>query len=140
MAKSWQEKFDNGRAPHVTVLDAPYAGVKAGGTLFIASPALIDRAVRTVRRGRTRTVEQLRNDLAAENRADGTCPLTTGIFLRIVSERALEQVANGASMARVTPFWRVIDPESPLARKLSCGPAFVREQREAEQRGASRRS
>jgi hypothetical protein len=32
----------------------------------------------------------------------------------------------------VTPFWRVIDERSPIAKKLSCGVDMVREQRERE--------
>jgi hypothetical protein len=31
-----------------------------------------------------------------------------------------------------TPFWRVIAPDSPLARKLSCGPDFIRYRRALE--------
>lgn len=133
MAKSWQEKYDGGSPPHVSILEKPFGGVLRGGRLFIASPALIDTNVRAVRRGRTQSVAALREKLAAAHKADATCQLTTSIFLRIVAERALEQVADGASLSRVTPFWRVIDPESDLAKKLSCGPAFIRAQRTREQ-------
>ncbi|MBM3347843.1 MAG: hypothetical protein FJY55_15320 [Betaproteobacteria bacterium] len=75
-------------------------------------------------------LEQLRAALAKTYAADGACPLTTGIFCRIAAEHAYEQFQMGAK--RVAPFWRVIDPASPLARKLSCGPAFIRKQRQVE--------
>jgi hypothetical protein len=130
--KTWQEKFDSGKAPHVSVIDRAFAGVPAGGRLFIASPSLIDAAVRRVPRGHTRSVESIRTELAVAHAADATCPLTTGIFLRIVAERALAQLAHGSSATQVTPFWRVIDPDSALAGKLSCGPALIRRHRDAE--------
>lgn len=133
MAKSWQEKYDNGKPPHVSILEKPFGAVPRGGRLFIASPALVDDAVRAVRRGRTQSIVALREKLAAANNADATCQLTTSIFLRIVAERAMEHVADGVALSRVTPFWRVIDPESELAKKLSCGPAFIRAQRKREQ-------
>jgi hypothetical protein len=107
----------------------PFAGIPVGGRLFIASPALIDDAMHAVPRGRTLSVDQLRATLARTHFADATCPLTTGIFLRIVAERALEQRAEGASDEEIAPFWRVIDPDSTLAQKLSCGAEFIRQQR-----------
>ena len=132
MTKTWQQKYDNGKAPHVTMLDAPFAGIPEGGRLFIASPTLIDEAIRKVKYGRTQSVEQLRDSLATSHFADATCPLTTGIFLLIVAERALEQLKEGAAPSQVTPFWRVVDPECSLAHKLSCGPSFLERQRDLE--------
>lgn len=132
VAKTWQQKYDNGKDPFVTMLDAPYGGIPVGGRLFIASPTLIDQTIRKVRRGRTQSVAAMRDALAREHHADATCPLTTGIFLRIVAERALDQLRDGAAMSRITPFWRVIEPASPLARKLSCGAQFIRDRRADE--------
>lgn len=129
MARSWEEKFRGGPAPHVALLDKPFGGLAPGQRLFIASPPLIAERIAKVRRGRTLGVEALRTELARRHGADATCALTTGIFLRIVAERALEQLAMGK---RATPFWRVIDPDSALARKLSCGPDFIRARRAEE--------
>ena len=105
----------------MTVLAKPFAGVGAGERLFIASPALLDERIRAIPAGHTRDPVTLRADLARENGAAATCPTSTAIFLRIVAERALERMG-----ADPTPFWRVIAPDSPLARKLSCGPDFIR--------------
>ncbi len=90
MAKSWEEKFHGGPAPHVAVLEKPFGGLQPGQRLFIASPPLIEERIRAIPDGKTRTVEALRADLARKHQADATCALTTGIFLRIVAERALE--------------------------------------------------
>lgn len=70
--------------------------------------------------------------MATRHAADATCPASTGIFLRIVAERACEQMADGRGPSEVTPFWRVIEPGSALAAKLSCGTEFVATQREIE--------
>ncbi|MFM1807658.1 MAG: hypothetical protein RLZZ242_383, partial [Bacteroidota bacterium] len=58
------------------------------------------------------------------------CPMTTSIFLRIVAEYNLEKMARNES--EVAPFWRAIDPKSDLAKKLSCGPAFISSKKEEE--------
>ena len=71
----------------------------------------------------------MRNDLATEFRAEYTCPVTSGIFLRMVSEAAYEQVEKGTPIGKVTPFWRIIDEKSALNKKLSFGPDFVKKQR-----------
>lgn len=132
--KSWSEKMRGGGegAPHIAVLPKPYCGAPAGGKMFIASPVLVDAYMRTVPRGETRTVEILRRDLAREHGADISCPTSTSIFARIAAEAALEALAAGALAETVAPFWRVIDPESPLAGRLSCGPEGVRRLRAAE--------
>ncbi|WP_237214046.1 hypothetical protein [Falsiroseomonas oryziterrae] len=127
MPKSWDDKYRSAKPPHVTVLAKPFAGVGAGEKLFIASPALLDRRIRAIPPGRTVDPVALRAELARENGASATCPTSTAIFLRIVAERALERLD-----ADPAPFWRVIAPDSPLARKLSCGPDFIRHRRALE--------
>ncbi|MCZ8149323.1 MAG: hypothetical protein O9325_15935 [Roseomonas sp.] len=124
MPKSWDQKYRDAKPAHVTVLAKPFAGVGAGEKLFIASPPLLDARIRAVPAGRTLDPVALRAELARENGAAATCPTSTAIFLRIVAERALERME-----ADPTPFWRVIAPDSPLARKLTCGPDFIRHRR-----------
>jgi hypothetical protein len=133
--KSWQEMFDGAKAAHVSVLRSPFAGVPAGGRLFIADPASLADWISSIPSGRTQSVAELRRTMAARNGADATCPASTGVFLRIVAERACEQIASGRQAAEVTPFWRVIEPQSALAAKLSCGADFIATQREIEARG-----
>ena len=51
---------------------------------------------------------------------------------RIAAEAALEEIAQGKSVADVTPFWRVIDEKSPVAKRLPCGPEFIELRRQLE--------
>jgi hypothetical protein len=74
----------------------------------------------------------MRDDLALTYGADFTCPLTSGIFLRIVAEMNYEKYAEGALMETICPFWRIIDPNSKLGGKLSFGTEFIREMRKKE--------
>lgn len=75
----------------------------------------------------------MRSDLAAEYHAEKTCPVTSGIFLRIVAEANYEQFAkNEISLKEITPFWRIITPKSKLALKLTFGTEFLIEKRKEE--------
>ena len=65
----------------------------------------------------------LRRDLALGAKTDKTCPVTSAIFVRVVAERSLELTAEGKR--QLAPFWKVIDPKSSLAKKLSCGVDFI---------------
>ena len=71
----------------------------------------------------------MRNDLAIEAGADFTCPMTSGIFLRIVCEYHYEKWQLSAKATDLCPFWRMVDPKSELAKKLSFGPNFIEEMR-----------
>lgn len=56
------------------------------GKLLIPAPRDVEAVVRTVPRGRVMTHGELRKELAARAGAAATCPLTTGIFLRLLAE------------------------------------------------------
>ena len=129
---TWAQKLAKPGEPVVKPLDKPFAGHDVGDLMLISTPAEIDRRVRRLRRGTALTVPEFRARLAANAGADFACPLTTGIFLRIVAEAALERVAQGEDVERITPFWRAIDPESAFASKLSCGAAYVERMRHSE--------
>ncbi len=74
----------------------------------------------------------LRKDLALQYDAEYTCPVTTGIFLRIVAEANYEKLREGKSIDEITPFWRAISPSSALAKKLTFGQEFLLQQIENE--------
>ncbi len=100
--------------------------------MLIPTPAVVAAYVAQIPPGESRTVPQMREDLAAAHHADFTYPLTAGIFLRIASELAWEQYQNGRPLAEVTPFWRAVDVKSPMAKKLACGLDFILQQRQRE--------
>ena len=108
-------------------LEKKFSDMKEGENMLIATPMIIDEYIKQIPKGINVNIKTLRRDLALTYNADTTCPLTTGIFLRIVSEAAYENFLNGDR--NITPFWRVVDHESKSASKLACGINFIKKRR-----------
>jgi hypothetical protein len=117
----WHKRYRSAKGPHVVTLHTDFAGVRAGMQMLISSPAEIAEYVARIPRGETRTIPRLRSDLAHRAKADAMCPVTTAIYLKIVAEVALAELASGKDLGAVAPFWRVVAPSSKLAARLSCG-------------------
>lgn len=125
--KSWAEKMRSPAAVEVKVMEKDIGSWgKAGDRLLIPTPGVIRDYVWGIPAGEGRSVMAMREDLAREYEADVACPLTTGIFLRVVSEAAFEEVSAGAGLGEVAPFWRVVEPGSALGKKLACGVDWIR--------------
>jgi alkylated DNA nucleotide flippase Atl1 len=91
------------------------------GMMLIPTPKLVDELIRKIPKGKLATVSELRRKLAADFKADVTCPLTTGIFVRIAAEAAEEDRTHGRK--RVTPYWRVVKDDGTFNPKLPGGVA-----------------
>jgi hypothetical protein len=114
----WREKLEKEQEPKVVKIP-PKMSRFGKGTMLIPTPKLVDDLLRKVRKGRLVTVSEMRRRLAADFAADVTCPLTTGIFLRIAAEAAEEDRANGRK--RITPYWRVVKDDGSLNPKFPGG-------------------
>jgi hypothetical protein len=136
--KTWVEKRDLNKKAVVKKIEKDFADMQAGESMLIATPQIVDAYIRQIPKGTETSLAQMRKDLAAEYGADKTCPVTSGIFLRIVVEAAYEAYQNGTALHKITPFWRMINEESPAAKKLSFGTAFLKEQRQKEHLGVSK--
>jgi hypothetical protein len=130
--KSWQDKLNIDRKPQIEKSDKNFAGIREGQLMLVPTPKLVDAYIRQIPEGTEIDMNTLRKDLAAEYHAEVTCPLTTGIFLRIAAEAAYEQYQNGVPLNKITPFWRVMNEKSPAAKKLTFGTEFLKEQRKKE--------
>ena len=128
--KTWQEKLDNGKEPFVGVMNRTVSGVPAGGMMLIPTPRQVDDYIRTIPKGASKTQRDMGDDLAKAAGADITCPMCTGMFLRISAEAAHEEMVAGKKM--VTPFWRIIPPKALVRKKLTFGDAIVDEMRKEE--------
>lgn len=120
------------KEPKRVVLETRFAGIPAGAILYVATPEIIADYVRVIPPGETRSIEQMRRDLAKKNKADATCPVSTAIFLRSVAEVSLKQMSEGASSDSVTPFWRVVEPGTPIAKRLNLDADWIAGVRAAE--------
>ena len=126
----WETRFDCGREPEVKLLEKAFAGIPAGSRMLVVTPRAVDAVVAEIPSGAVVGAAALRQLLASRHAAEYACPVTTGIALRVVAERAYLRMQAGVGM--VTPFWRAIDPDSDLAGKLACGREFIRTMRSAE--------
>lgn len=131
MAKSWQEKFETKKEPVVKVIEKSFADIKEGERMLISTPAEISEYINSLPKDKHLSLKELRQELAKRHHADKTCPVTTGIFLRIIAERSLELISEGKNP--IAPFWKVVDPESPLAKKISCGPELILKFRQGQE-------
>ena len=114
----WREKMERPQEPKLVQVP-PKMSRFGNGMMLIPTPKLVDGIVRQVPRGWLVTVGEIRRKLAADHSADVTCPLTTGIFIRIVAEASEEERANGRK--RVAPYWRVIKDDGSLNPKFPGG-------------------
>ena len=130
--KSWIEKLNSTKPSQTKRIDFAFADIPAGAMMFIATPKIVDEYIRHIPKGKSVSIKTLRKDLALENGAEYTCPLTTGIFMRIVAEANYEKYLQTNSLKDITPFWRAIEPNSALAKKLTFGSKFIIEQRIVE--------
>ncbi|MHC4519829.1 MAG: MGMT family protein [Planctomycetota bacterium] len=119
--KSWREKLENPPVELPKVVEVPEKWRKSQGGQYVLvpTPLMADEAIRTVRKGKLITVGQIRQRLARQQKADSTCPMTLGIFLRIISETAEEDRQNGKKC--VTPYWRVVKNDGSLNPKFASG-------------------
>jgi len=125
MAKSWIEKRDTSKESKVKINAKKFADIPAGTRMLIPTPKIVDDFVKTIPNGCFMNTKDLRNKLAIQYDAAMTCPLVTGIFLRIISEAAYEEYQLDRNIEEITPFWRVVDPDSKLANKLTFGTEFL---------------
>jgi hypothetical protein len=133
--RSWREKLEQPvpGLPKVVEIPPKWRKMMGGRRVLVPTPLMADEEIRTVGRGRLISVGQIRQRLAGREKADSTCPLTLGIFLRIISEAAEEDRRNGRSP--ITPYWRVVKDDGALNPKFPGGVAAQAEQLRAEGHG-----
>jgi len=109
--KSWKEKFDetNERGTVKKQTDK--------GFMYISCPEEIEKVIRKVPKGKLITTKEIVGKLTKKHGVDFTCPLTTGIFVSIVANKAEEEIDEGAKLSEVTQYWRVIKPDGQIYDK-----------------------
>lgn len=82
------------------------------GKMLIPRPSDLEALIKKIRKGKLAMKSELRRKLSSDFNVDVTCPITAGIFLRIISEAAEEELENGKK--NVTPYWRVINDDGSM--------------------------
>ena len=104
-------------------------GVMVDQTMLMPSAELVAKHMFAVPLGRTRTLAELRDGMAADKGAEATCPVTTQRMIKIVAAKSVTDHAAGKA---AVPFWRVVDPDKPNSRKLPGGRDFIVARRREE--------
>ena len=119
--KTWRQKLEHEHPNHGKIVPVPPHMQKAfgKGTMLIPRPRDVEAIMRGVKKGKVILRAQIRRKLAAEGRADSACPLSTGLFIRIVAEAAEEDRRSGKK--RVTPYWRTLKDDGSLDAKFPGG-------------------
>ena len=132
MAQTAIERLNKAKSPKVVILEKDFAGIRAGSSMFVATPKIVDEFINKMPQGRFITMPELRADLAIEYDCDATCPVSTAIFLRVVAEAALEHLEQGATTADITPFWRVVAPGDRVSARLPIDQNWLEARRQEE--------
>ena len=111
MKKKTKMKYE----PKLKILEVNFADMKVGQKMAIGTPEMILELTRKIPEGELWTMKDLRIALAKKLKADVACPVTTSMFFRIAIE---DVVANGISKD-TPPFWRAVEVNTPLFKKLS---------------------
>ncbi|WP_440635306.1 MULTISPECIES: hypothetical protein [unclassified Candidatus Pelagibacter] len=115
----WIEKFNKPYKEKIKKLNFNFADIKKGETMLVSSPSSIANFIKKIPKGKKKTVVEMRNALAKKAKANKTCPVSTGIFLRIAIEASLEEQSKRKLKKPNLPFWRIIDEKTAVAKKLS---------------------
>jgi hypothetical protein len=85
---------------------------RIGDRLLLPTPLLIGAEIAAVPSGSTIRVSQLREQLARRFGADRTCPLMTGMFIKILAGAVAEDLAQQRNPR--WPVWRLVADDSTL--------------------------
>jgi hypothetical protein len=129
--KTWSEKM-KAKPPHHVFLDKDFAGIPKGSKLHISCPVEVAEELKSIKPGSIISIQAFRRRLADKNNCDASCPVSTSLFLRIVAEHTWEEFSRTGSTKDLAPFWRVVESNSPMAKKLNFDSAWIDLQQELE--------
>lgn len=89
--------------------------------VLLPSEKMVADELWAARPGQLSDIGEIRRALAAKYGTDACCPVTV--------QRHLVRISQDES----APFWRVVDPDRPFARRMTGGPERIRAKLAAEQ-------
>jgi len=117
--KSFREKLKKDDLPKIVDIPSKIEKKFRKGRMLIPNPLDIEKLIREVKEGQLVTITQIREKLERDFSVDVSCPLTTGIFIRLIAEAAEEE--RKAGKEDITPYWRVIRDDGSLNEKFPGG-------------------
>jgi hypothetical protein len=117
--KSWKEKVETDCAATFAAIPPVWEKKMGVGQMVITSPKLMYDLVIQIPKGSLVLQDEIRRKFASDFKVQTTCPMTTGIFLRIAAEAAEEYRSEGAK--KIAPYWRVVKENGMLNEKFPGG-------------------
>tara|TARA_Y100001970_G_C13978098_1_gene721680 strand:- start:82 stop:417 length:336 start_codon:yes stop_codon:yes gene_type:complete len=111
LKKSWVEKRDVDKESQVKVNAKQFADIPVGTKMLIPTPKDLNKLVMDIPIGSFLFTREIRKKLAKNNNAEMTCPLVTGICMRIISEAAFEEYQSHNKIDKISPFCRIVEPD-----------------------------
>ena len=102
------------------VLSTRRKGRNRTQSMLIPSEKMVADGLWAARPGHLLDLAELRRALAVKYGADACCPVTV--------QRHLVRISQDGD----APFWRVVKPDRPFARRMTGGPERIREKLAAE--------
>ena len=84
-------------------------------SMLIPSETMVADKLRAAPAGKVSDLGGLRRALASEFGADACCPVTVQRHILAIAEKGS------------APYWRMVDPDRPFARRMAGGPERIRE-------------
>ena len=117
---TWREKLEKNKGlPKVVDIPKRMQKRLGKGKMLVPKPLDVDALIRQVKKGKLIIQKQIREKLAKDFKVNVTCPITTGIFVRITAEAAEED--KRLERKQITPYWRVIGLDGSLNPKFPGG-------------------
>jgi hypothetical protein len=99
-------KLETAPAGSFHVLDGAKAARMRANTMYIPSPLDIAEAIRAIPYGQTRSLRDIRHDIAVAHHADITCPSRSTLYWKWLAQATAEL---GDTLSPYTiPWWRVL--------------------------------
>lgn len=114
--KTWLQKLEEDKPPQIIELTGEGAEKWGGESMVITSPKIIANFIKEIPKGQLANMKFIRSCQAARFNTQIACPLTSGIFLRIIAEAVEEQKLLGNNLK--IPYWRVIKDDGSLNLKF----------------------
>ncbi len=99
-------KLETAPAGSFHVLDGAKAARMRASTMYIPSPLDIAEAIRAIPYGQTRSLRDIRRDIAVAHHADITCPSRSTLYWKWLAHASVELGDTPSPYA--IPWWRVL--------------------------------
>ncbi len=127
--KSFLQKITAAPAGSFHILEGAKAAKLRAQTMYIPSPLDIAQAIQAIPHGQTRSLRDIRHDIAVAHNADITCPSRSTVYWKWLAAATGE--LDGAPSPYAVPWWRVLK-EGKLSPHMPGGIANHAAQLQAE--------